>query len=76
MEFPEACHPNASCKTFQFQRMKISKDNWGFTDATINRCVCDSGFIGNGVTCANATTGKCKLCPAHTDFDPTLEKEL
>lgn len=57
MEFPEACHPNASCKTFQFQRMKISKDNWGFTDATINRCVCDSGFIGNGVTCANATTG-------------------
>jgi len=55
--FPEACHPKASCKEFHYKRVKIGKKEWGFTDDTVNRCVCDPGFIGNGVTCANATTG-------------------
>jgi len=30
---------------------------WGWTSERIHRCVCDKGFVGNGVTCAHADTG-------------------
>jgi len=62
-EFPEACHANATCKEFHYRRKVVQTNSYtgvqtfGWTTETIHRCVCNSGYIGNGVTCADATTG-------------------
>ena len=62
-EFPEACHANATCKEFHYRRevahtnYATGEKTWRWTTETIHRCVCNSGHIGNGVTCADATTG-------------------
>jgi len=55
--FGEACHPNASCEEFQYKQVRVGGGDFEFTDDTISRCVCKEGFVGNGVICANATTG-------------------
>ena len=43
---PDSCGPNASCME---THKKVTKD-WFY-----HQCVCNAGFIGNGITCVEAT---------------------
>ena len=42
---PDICGPNASCMN---THKKVTKD-WKY-----HQCVCNPGFIGNGITCVDA----------------------
>ena len=43
---PDMCGPNASCKETD---MKVATQ-WNY-----HQCVCNPGFVGNGITCIDAT---------------------
>ena len=34
----------------------------------IHRCACKAGFVGNGIVCANETTGKHHALPDSSDI--------
>ena len=43
---PDMCGPNASCK----ETDKTVATKWKY-----HQCVCNPGFVGNGITCIDAT---------------------
>ena len=43
---PDMCGPNASCKE---TNKKVGKQ-WNY-----HQCVCNPGFVGNGITCIDAS---------------------
>ena len=43
---PDMCGPNASCK----ETNKKVVNQWKY-----HQCVCNPGFVGNGITCIDAT---------------------
>ena len=43
---PDMCGPNASCK----ETNKKVANQWKY-----HQCVCNPGFVGNGITCIDAT---------------------
>jgi len=76
---PEICGPNASC----METHKKVASNWYF-----HQCVCNPGFIGNGITCVDATDISNASLPSSfvvnvestltkdKFFDPTLEPTI
>ena len=49
------CDINASCVDTGLKKKLSNGKNWRVT-----RCACKPGFVGNGITCANAQTGRLK----------------
>lgn len=49
---PSSCDPNAECMYTGKQQNMRGGFKWN-----VFRCVCKSGFTGNGIQCANDTTG-------------------
>jgi len=65
---PDICAPNASCmETHQ----KVTKD-WYY-----HQCVCNAGFIGNGITCVEATNVANASLPGRivVNLDSSLTKD-
>jgi len=70
---PSYCGVNAACvNTYR----KIPNNYGGYA----YRCACKSGFIGNGITCANATSGEIEVdqdmrINMHLELGPTITIE-
>ena len=65
---PQDCDPNASCVETE---QKVAK-TWLY-----HQCVCNPGFIGNGITCVKAedvANGNCFLSGYHEN--PLLDRIL